>query len=75
MTEQRGLLVGLSVVHVSPAKTAQPIEMPFGLRTRVGSVVMTIELSPPPGWLATIEPPPPPRCRTVFSAVFLALFP
>jgi len=28
--------VGLSVTLVSPAKTAGPIEMPFGLRTRVG---------------------------------------
>ena len=28
--------VGLSVTVVSPAKTAQPIEMPFGLRTWVG---------------------------------------
>jgi len=26
-----------SVTVVSPAKTAEPIEMPFGLRTRVGS--------------------------------------
>jgi len=35
-----GRLVGLSVCRcvtlVSPAKTAAPIEMPFGLRTRVG---------------------------------------
>ena len=28
--------VYLSVTQVSPAKTAEPIEMPFGLRTRVG---------------------------------------
>jgi len=28
--------VGLSVTLVSSAKTATPIEMPFGLRTRVG---------------------------------------
>jgi len=28
--------VGRSVTLVSPAKTAAPIEMPFGLRTRVG---------------------------------------
>jgi len=27
--------VGLSVTLVSPAKTAAPIKMPFGLRTRV----------------------------------------
>jgi len=28
--------VGLSVTLVSPAKTAAPIKMPFGLRTQVG---------------------------------------
>ena len=28
--------VGLSVTLVSPAETAAPIEMPFGLRTGVG---------------------------------------
>jgi len=27
----------LSITLVSPAKTAEPIEMPIGLRTRVGS--------------------------------------
>jgi len=31
-----GLSVGLSVTLVSPAKMAEPIEMPFGLWTRVG---------------------------------------
>jgi len=35
-TEYRGLSVCPSVTLVSPAKTAAPIEMPFGLRTRVG---------------------------------------
>jgi len=30
------LSVCLSVTLVSPAKTAEPIEMPFGLRTWVG---------------------------------------
>jgi len=30
------LLVGLSVTLVSPAKTAEPIETLFGLKTRVG---------------------------------------
>jgi len=32
----RGLSVGLSVTVVSPAKAAEPIEMPFGVWTRVG---------------------------------------
>jgi len=31
-----GLYVCLSVTLVSPAKTAPPIELPFGLRTWVG---------------------------------------
>ena len=31
-----GPSVGLFVTLVSPAKTAEPIEMPFGLRTLVG---------------------------------------
>jgi len=35
-TEQRGLSVCLSVTVLSPAKAAEPTEMPFGLWTRVG---------------------------------------
>ena len=35
-TEQRGLSVCPSVTIVTAAKTAEPIEMPFGLYTRVG---------------------------------------
>ena len=30
-------MIGLSVTLVSPAKTAEPIEMPSGLRTWLGS--------------------------------------
>ena len=33
-----GLTVGLSDTIVSPAKTAEPIEMPFWVWTRVGPV-------------------------------------
>jgi len=33
-TEQRGLSVGLSVTIASPAKTAEPIDMLFGMWTR-----------------------------------------
>jgi len=36
VTDRVAWSVGLSVTLVSPAKTAEPIEMPFGLRTRVG---------------------------------------
>ena len=32
-----GLSVGLSVTVVSPAKMAEPIEMPFWVRSRVGT--------------------------------------
>jgi len=32
-----GRLVGLSVTIVNPTKTTEPIEMPFGLWSRVGS--------------------------------------
>jgi len=39
-TEQHGLLVCRSVTAVSPAKTAEPIEMPIGLRTRVAKGAM-----------------------------------
>ena len=41
--------VSLSVTLVSPAKTAAPIEMPFGLRTRVGprNRVLDGDLDPP----------------------------
>jgi len=35
VTDRVAWSVGLSVTLVSPAKTAEPIEMPFGLRTRV----------------------------------------
>ena len=32
------LSVGLSVMIVSPVKVAEPIEMPFGMWTRLGSI-------------------------------------
>jgi len=35
VTDRVAWSVGLSVTLVSPAKTAEPIEMPFGLWTRV----------------------------------------
>jgi len=33
---RQDLLISLSVTTVGPAKTTEPIERPFGLRTRVG---------------------------------------
>ena len=35
-TDRVAWSVRLSVTLVSPVKTAEPIEMPFGLRTQVG---------------------------------------
>jgi len=42
--------VGLSVTVVSPAKTAEPIEMPFGSWTRVGPVNHALDGGPDPPW-------------------------
>ena len=51
-TEQRGLSVSRSVcrsvILVSPSKTAGPIEMPFGLRTRVDPGNHVLDGSPNP---------------------------
>jgi len=47
-----GLSVCRCVILVSPAKTAGPIEMPFGLRTRVGPrnhVLDGVQIPPPQG--------------------------
>ena len=45
-------LSGLSVCHtlVSPTKTVAPIEMPFGLRTRVGPGNHVLDGGPYPPW-------------------------
>jgi len=43
-----GLSVGLSVTLVSPAKTAEPIEMPLGLKTRVGPGNHVLDGGPDP---------------------------
>jgi len=42
------LSVGLSCRIVSPAKTAEPIEMPFGFRTQVGSANRGLDRGPDP---------------------------
>ena len=43
--------VGLSVCHTSePCKTAEPIEMPFGLSTLVGPRNHVLYGSPDPSW-------------------------
>jgi len=48
VTDRVARSVGLSVTLVSPAKTAEPIEMPFGLRTRVdtGNHVLDVDSDP-----------------------------
>ena len=38
------------VTLVSPAKTAEPIEIPFGLRTRMGPRNRVLDGSPDPPW-------------------------
>ena len=45
-----GLSVGLSVTLVSPAKTAAPIELLFGLRTWVGPGNHVLDGGPDPPW-------------------------
>jgi len=39
---------------VSPAETAEPIEMPFGLRTRVGPNYHVLNEGPDPLWEGAI---------------------
>jgi len=48
LTDQLAWSVGLSVTLVSPAKTAAPIELPFGLRTWVGPGNHVLDGDPDP---------------------------
>jgi len=41
-TDRVAWSVGLSITDVNPAKMAEPIEMPFGLWTRVGLLFSTL---------------------------------
>ena len=50
LMEQRGLPVGLSVMIWSPAKTAEPIELLFGLWTWVGQRNHVFDGGPDPPW-------------------------
>ena len=50
-----GLSVCLSVTTVSPAKTAEPIEIPFGVQTRVGPRNYVLDGSPDPHGKGTFE--------------------
>jgi len=45
-----GVSVGLSVTLVSPAETAEPIEMPFGLRTWLGRRDHVLDGGSDPPW-------------------------
>jgi len=49
-----GRSVGLSVTLVSPAKTAEPIEMLFGLSTRLGSGNYVLDGGSDPAWEGAI---------------------
>ena len=45
-----------SICHTSePCKTAEPIEMPFGLRTRVGPMNRVLDCGPDPPWEGEIS--------------------
>ena len=46
--------VGQSATVVRPAKTAQTIKMPFGLRTRVGPMNHTLDGGVNPQWKGVI---------------------
>jgi len=48
LTDRVAWSVGLSVTLVSPAKTAEPIELPFGLRTCVGPGNHVLDGGPDP---------------------------
>jgi len=50
VTYRIALSVGRSVRLVSPAKTTEPTEMPFGLRTRVGPGNHVLDRGPDPPW-------------------------
>jgi len=41
---------GVGVLVVSPAKTAEPIEMPFALSTRMGPKNRVLDGGPDPTW-------------------------
>jgi len=44
------LTVGLSVTDMISAKTAEPIKIPFGLRTRVGLMNHVLDGGADPSW-------------------------
>ena len=50
LTDRVAWSVGLSVTLVSPAKTAAPIDLPFGLRTWVGQGNHVLDGGPDPPW-------------------------
>jgi len=54
VTGGEALSVGLSVTIVSLAKTAEPIEMSFGLWTRVGSRNQILDGGPDSPWQGAI---------------------
>jgi len=54
VTDQVAWSVGLSVILVSPAETAAPIEMLFGFRTLVGPRSHVLGGGPCPPWEGAI---------------------
>jgi len=54
VTDREAWSVGLSVTLVSHAKMGEPIEMQFGLRTRVGPENHVLDWGPDPPWEGAI---------------------
>ena len=58
VTDRVAWSVGLSVCRyitlVSPTETAEPIEIPFGLRTRMGPGNHVLDAGPDPPWEGAI---------------------
>jgi len=54
VTDQVAWSIGRSVTLMSPVKTAEPIEMPFGLRTPVGIGNHVLHGGPDAPWEGTI---------------------
>jgi len=52
--DQLAWSVGLSVTVVSPVKLAEPIQMPFALRTRVGPMNHVLDGGPDRQWEGAI---------------------
>ena len=71
MIESYEIIHGLYDTAVAPSLIMSQVSHIRGNMHKLpeNSVVTTIEVSPPPRWLATIEPTPPPRVSSVLGNV------